>query len=281
MNKVAVGSCILCLSTAFFVWHSRRPWNSIDERIALIDTDVKVQSFLDAISSCDLAQPSLFCDLEGVNLGRDGSISIFTIYVRPLGKTFLLDVHTLSASTFTTKNGDETSLRTILENARIPKVFFDVRNDSDALFAHYSIALGGIIDLQLMELGARYGSFENRKYVSGLAKCIQRHSTLTAEERVRLTHVKQRGAQLFAPQHGGRFEVFNDRPLTNDVLQYCVSDVTVLPNLLDVYDEILRKAHKREWRKRVEQETVKRVQETWTSEYSPSGPLKVLGPWQG
>lgn len=47
------------------------------------------------------------------------------------------------------------SLQSILESPKTPKVFFDVRTDSDALFAQFGIKLAGIIDLQLMELASR------------------------------------------------------------------------------------------------------------------------------
>jgi hypothetical protein len=32
-------------------------------------------------------------------------------------------------------------------------VFFDLRNDSDALYAHYGIKLNFVIDVQLLEFG--------------------------------------------------------------------------------------------------------------------------------
>jgi len=32
----------------------------------------------------------------------------------------------------------------ILESPDIPKVFFDVRNDSDALYSHFDVSLAGV-----------------------------------------------------------------------------------------------------------------------------------------
>lgn len=48
-----------------------------------------------------------------------------------------------------------------------------------ALFNHFNVKLAGVIDLQLMELATRYYS---RKYISGLAKCIDRDAPFTTDE---------------------------------------------------------------------------------------------------
>jgi exonuclease 3'-5' domain-containing protein 1 len=69
-----------------------------------------------------------------------------------------------------------TSLKTILESPTIPKVFFDIRNDSDALFSHFQISVDGIKDLQLMELASRKGS---QNLVARLAKCIEKESPVS------------------------------------------------------------------------------------------------------
>ena len=85
------------------------------------------------------------------------------------GEVYLIDVHTLGASAFTTvgiKNPNVT-LKSILEDAQVPKVFFDVRNDSDALYFLFGIKLAGIHDLQVMQAATKRGSF-----ILGLGKCI-------------------------------------------------------------------------------------------------------------
>ena len=50
------------------------------------------------------------------------------------------------------------SLKVVLQSPSIPKVVFDIRNDSDARFSHYQIRVDGIKDLQLMELAPRKDS---------------------------------------------------------------------------------------------------------------------------
>ena len=63
------------------------------------------------------------------------------------------------------------TLRDILETSAIPKVVFDVRNDSEALYSHFNIRLTSVHDIQLMELATRMLS---KKCVNGLSKCIKR-----------------------------------------------------------------------------------------------------------
>ncbi|MBE3049508.1 hypothetical protein IMZ48_44815 [Candidatus Bathyarchaeota archaeon] len=92
-------------------------------------------------------QPALYIDLEGISLSRHGSISIVTAYVLPKQHAYLVDVRTLGAAVFDTAAADGITFRTILKSPHINKVFFDVRNDSDALYAHFSIKLHGIEDV--------------------------------------------------------------------------------------------------------------------------------------
>lgn len=120
--------------------------------------------------------PHLYLDLEGFNLCRHGSISLLTLYDRSQSCVYLIDIHTLGHATFEIRSttnkkslyqdiqaidtdSSETdaggvTLRSILESANIPKVFFDVRNDADALFNIYGINLQGVQDLQVMELAS-------------------------------------------------------------------------------------------------------------------------------
>ncbi|KAH8820560.1 ribonuclease H-like domain-containing protein [Xylogone sp. PMI_703] len=220
-------------------------------------------------------KPALYLDLEGINLSRQGSVSIISLYIHPMKSAYLIDVHTLGGSAFTTPsstNPTET-LKTILESRVIKKVFYDVRNDSDALFAHYKISLNGIVDIQLMELGARIGW---KRFVMGLAKCITKYVPLTQDEKLECEKVKENGKNLFSPEKGGSYEVFNARPLKDDVLNYCVQDIVFLPILWETFTVRLKGTR---WMNLVETETLKRVQVSQTRGYQPHGPDKALGPW--
>ncbi|CZT53177.1 uncharacterized protein RSE6_14640 [Rhynchosporium secalis] len=210
--------------------------------IGLVDTSGTIAILVEALAKLPTIPPSLFLDLEGANLSRHGSPSILQIHVSPAGQTFLIDINTLGNEAFTTPGTSGQTLKTILESTSIPKVFFDVRNDSDALFSHYGINLACIHDLQLMELASRdFG----RKFVSGLAKCIVTDLSLTASERKTCKETKEKGLNFFAPERGGSYEVFNLRPLPEAVSLYCIQDVHFMPRLWKLYNSKLRQLGRR------------------------------------
>ncbi|KAH7370760.1 domain-containing protein 1 [Rhexocercosporidium sp. MPI-PUGE-AT-0058] len=243
-----------------------------------------LQAFLSILTTFDLtiagsSIPSLFIDLEGARLSRHGTISLLTLFLFPSNTTYLIDITTLSHLAFTTpsRTHPTTTLQSILQSPSIPKVFFDVRNDSDALFSHFHITLAGIIDLQLLELGSRSGGLEQKKTVCGLARCIKNDAVLTPTEKKRWEGVKDRGALLFAPEKGGRYEVFDERPLSREMIDYCVQDVRFLPGLWDVYTKRLGGDEK--WKRLIEDATLERVKESQRKNYQPHSKSKVFGPW--
>jgi exonuclease 3'-5' domain-containing protein 1 len=118
----------------------------------LVDSVSALLCLLDNLKNLPTSPPSLYIDLEGVKLGCRGSISILSLYLATTKKVYLVDIHILCSTAFSTTNGAGDSLKAILEASTVPKVFFDIRNDSDALIRHYQISVDGIKDLQLMEL---------------------------------------------------------------------------------------------------------------------------------
>ncbi|KAF2093962.1 hypothetical protein NA57DRAFT_68961 [Rhizodiscina lignyota] len=243
--------------------------------VTIVDSEEAVRSLLEKITGLPVYPPSLYCDLEGVKLSRHGSISIFSLYVRPTQQAYLIDVHTLGAKAFDTATADNVSLRTILESTTIPKVFFDIRNDSDALFAHYKISVAEVKDLQLMELATR--SF-GKKFVAGLAKCIERDSSLSHAERTDWMQTKEDVTKLYAPESGGTYEVFNERPMRQVISQYCERDVALLPHLFDIYDAKLRKPGMSHWPGKVQAATLDRIEESQSAGYDPNSSFKTYAP---
>jgi exonuclease 3'-5' domain-containing protein 1 len=130
------------------------------------------------------------------------------------------------------------TLKEVLESNKIPKVFFDVRNDSDALFAHFQISLQCVVVIQLMEFVTR--PYPGR-YLRGLPKCIQEQAGLNWTKERQWQMVKHAGVKFFAPEKGGTYEIFNARPFPKALLDYCIQDVMLLPKLLLNYS---RKFHK-------------------------------------
>ncbi|TPX10014.1 uncharacterized protein E0L32_001211 [Thyridium curvatum] len=237
----------------------------------LIDTPKSVSTLVDVLYSQPTAPPSIFIDLEGVLLSRHGSISILQIFIQPENRTYLVDIYTLRDKAFLTPGACDNTLKDLLETDTIPKVFFDVRNDSDAMFSHFQVRLAGIQDLQLMELATRRF---NRKFVNGLSKCIENDCPMTPDERSHWKEVKERGVKMFAPEKGGSYEVFNKRPLPRDIWIYCVQDVQFLPRLWSHYNARMSKT----WRSRVAEASRERVITSQAPTYNGKGRQKALAP---
>ena len=104
--------------------------------------------------------PELYVDAEGISLSRHGELSILIVHIETatFSHTYLLHVHVLGHRTFYMKSScGKQSLKAIFEDNQIPKVLFDCRMDSDAMFGQYGVLLGGAIDLQLMCLATQDG----------------------------------------------------------------------------------------------------------------------------
>jgi exonuclease 3'-5' domain-containing protein 1 len=221
--------------------------------------------------------PTMYIDLEGVDLCREGSLSIFTLLIDtgiPTRRVHLIDVHILGAQAFNTSGFRGKTLKDILQSEQIPKVFFDVRNDSDALFAHFGVALQGVEDVQLMESATRRTT-ASRKFLSGLAKCVEENVFISPGSRASWKQTKEKGERLFKPEHGGSYEVFNQRPILEDIISYCVGDVQYLPELRDRF----WKTRAFRWRDLVNEESMKRVAASHKPEYRPHGSDRAMAPW--
>jgi exonuclease 3'-5' domain-containing protein 1 len=79
---------------------------------------------------------------------------------------------------------------------------------------------------------------------------------------------------LFAPDKGGSYEVFNERPLALMLEHYCMQDVVHMPALWNLYND---KLWVRFWKFVVQHETKKRIEESWGPHYVPQGKHKSLG----
>ncbi|KAK3615898.1 hypothetical protein LTR56_026312 [Elasticomyces elasticus] len=237
----------------------------------LIDTTAALITFLDGLGDCKGQPPSLYVDLEGNNLSRHGTLSLITILVEPRQKVYFVDVTTLKEKAFDTMGSDKGTIRSILESKDIPKVFFDIRNDSDALFGLHGVRVVGIEDLQLMELASRNFS---KRCVNGLAKCIERDSTVGYAEKRDWQRVKDKGRILFDPARGGSYAVFDQRPMDQEVIDYCAQDVALMPHLRDVYCSKLCDA----WWREIISQTETRVEQSQKPGYNGQGRHMAMAP---
>ncbi|KAK5683856.1 hypothetical protein LTS10_003719 [Elasticomyces elasticus] len=185
-------------------------------KMAVVNTTKEIANLADWLVSRHTppvpSTPTMYIDLEGVQLSRDGTLSILTLLVdegTAEKQVYLIDIHSLGAKAFDTAGTKQKTMKDILQDDAIPKVFFDIRNDSDALFAHFGVKMAGVEDVQLMENATRTTT-KQRRLVSGLAKCIEQnvHGASTVSWKL----AKEKGEKLFKAEHGGSYEVFNQRP---------------------------------------------------------------------
>ncbi|KAL8780113.1 MAG: hypothetical protein Q9203_001047 [Teloschistes exilis] len=201
-----------------------------------VDTARQVTALINDLTNLPSLPPSLYINLEGIDLSRHGTISISLLSAVPKNCVYLLDVHTLGAQAFQTTGADgQTTLQSILKSASTPKAFFDVRQQSDALYAHFGIRLDGIEDLQLMEFGRRFTIRSVGNDLRVLAYCILNHAAMGRARRRAWEAVKENGCRCFDPALGGTYQVFNSRPLTADILAYCIQKVQFMPRLWGFY----------------------------------------------
>jgi exonuclease 3'-5' domain-containing protein 1 len=240
--------------------------------VTIVDSLATLVALLDCLKDIPTQPPSLYLDLEGVRLSRYGSISIMQICVLPMNHVFLVDIHVLQGKAFSIPNRYGTTLRSVLESELVPKVFFDVRNDADALFAHFRISMQGVHDIQLLEVASR--SYP-RERVIGLGQCIEDDLKLATAAKEAWKATKQRGYALFATEHGGSYKIFNVRPMQQEIVDYSTNDVVYLPLLWNMYTRKLSA----EWAAKVQEETRRRLLMSQAISYNPHGKDKTSSPW--
>ncbi|KAF4960320.1 hypothetical protein FGADI_967 [Fusarium gaditjirri] len=228
----------------------------------MISSLAGLKDFIDLIPS----SATLYLDLEGKTLSRNGTITIMTILVHPIKVTRLIDVQTLGSAAFTTPTATGKTIKAILEDPIISKCLWDVRNDADALWAHYKVRLAGVTDIQLLENASRR---DDKTYVRGLDTCVEKDLRLGFMERHRWVETKRAVKARMAD------DIFSRRPLDAQTERYCINDVVHLPALRDTYS----KRMSNQWMKKVMNESARRVVEACSPEYKPQSENKKLGPW--
>ncbi|GAB1319889.1 hypothetical protein MFIFM68171_10099 [Madurella fahalii] len=267
----------------------------------VISTIPALQAFLSSITPTT----HLYLDLEGSNLCRHGTISIITVLLHPQNITYLIDVFVLGPQAFTTPAasastsaspgtaaGEAVTLKSVLQSAAVSKSLWDLRNDADALWSLYGVALAGAVDVQLLECASRPEA-QSKRFVRGLDRCVQ-HDLAGAvgwAERSAWAETKRAvrdemdrggggGGGGGGAAGGGGGDVFAVRPIPERTARYCVGDVMYLRELERVYRARLARPLGRIWLDRAVAESGKRLAEAMAEEYQPYGKDKAFSPWR-
>ena len=153
---------------------------------------------------------------------------------------------------------------------------YDVRNDSDALYNLHRVTLANTYDLQLLEWATRRTLSHDTRFLHGLKRSIGMNVTPPREWQV----VKNAGCALFAPELGGRYEVFEQRPLDPRLIAYCAQDVTLLFELEDALKKKMGYVALGKWENKIVAESAERVKVAYNTAYIPNGRHKTLPPAQ-
>eukprot|EP00392_Amoebophrya_sp_AT5.2_P007192 g7206.t1 len=189
--------------------------------VQLIDS---YSALLDLLKKIDRLDERLIAvDFEGVKLCRTGQLCLIqmTLSSHP-SIVYVIDVFMLSQNAmYGVQTSKGTTLKSILESEDIEKVWFDPRNDADALWHQFNVFPKKIFDLQLAEVS----------YVQGLNKVLLSCHALDATQKKFSEHIGLLGKNLFEPACGGDYMVFQKRPLDPQILVYSAHDARYMLEL--------------------------------------------------
>jgi len=178
----------------------------------------------------------LAVDSEGINLGAQGPLVLLQIAIHDQrNHVYVIDVQELGRQVFDLTLLDRFSLRSVLENQSIRKVWFDPRRDVDALYHQFNITPAGIFDVQIAEILDRKKTGVSFTHRHSQTKCLQACDGLTDRQREFANWINDEGKRLFEPKHGGKYEVFRERPLNLGLLVYSAHDARYLFDLYEQY----------------------------------------------
>jgi exonuclease 3'-5' domain-containing protein 1 len=198
-------------------------------------TSVKIISVADdchAAVECLFAEEEIAVDIEGVSLSREGEICLIQIYAPKSDTTYLFDIHVLGQSAF-----DEGGLKKLFEDDKITKIFFDLRADNDALHHLHGVKVKAIYDVQVLH--EILFSFSADPKLTGLKTAMSNYfeesKVLSEDAKNDLEVLKNKVRALFAPELGGSYEVWKQRPMTQDIINYAAADVEYLAKMKDFW----------------------------------------------
>ncbi|TGO53427.1 hypothetical protein BCON_0123g00020 [Botryotinia convoluta] len=222
-------------------------FTEFDKRFFLIDSVAKMNWFLPMLSNIqDSRRQELFCGCKGngVGLSRDGAITFFTVTITSLNTTYTFDVQVLGDQVFNMVGNNGLSLRMILESKKFGQVWWDMRNDFEALSHHYNIHSHFELDLHLLDIMSARG---NRARLNSLIASVRKNQA--GELRMNDPTLwrgysgtwssKKKEVKGYLDWNG--FEALEIRPVNPIVILGCRIDTEILPELFDHLLQRLRR----------------------------------------
>ena len=156
-------------------------------------------------------------DLEGVNLGRKGQVTLLQLAVDETC-VFCFDVlllgHALLGPDF---------LGPIFTSPHMVKICYDCRVDGDVLQSHFGLRLSCIYDMQV--LYTMLFQAKGDRFLKGLRHVLEHSGIIPCKQQLR--HVLSAKNKIKALMKADE-QLFSVRPLTPELLQYASADVIFL-----------------------------------------------------
>lgn len=112
--------------------------------------DHGVQILLETLVATPEDLRTLYMDFEGIDLSRFGKIFIGQLVIKSSKKVYLLDF--IEFPDLLQSKHCGTTLKEILEKDAWKKVFFDPRNDIDALYHLHNVLPQNVLCLQIADI---------------------------------------------------------------------------------------------------------------------------------
>jgi exonuclease 3'-5' domain-containing protein 1 len=195
--------------------------------VVLVDDEQKLEDMLDSIGVPERVN----VDFEGVELCKTGRVCLGQVHVAETDVVYVVDFVTIT-NPFTACGG---RLKELFESSATLKVFFDPRNDIDGIANQYGVTkTRNIVCLQLAEVAYRKSRGEQTTFVHGLGRVMDSNLVLPYVKKTKAIEIKEAGRRLFAPERGGAYDIFEERPLREDLLLYSGADVYFFDNLYEM-----------------------------------------------
>lgn len=231
----------------------------------LIDTQESLLECLRDVERCmSTEDAAVAVDCEGVDLCRQGKLCTLQLRCRGATQTYVIDVVVLKKDAFDVSLDSGFSIKALLEDSGHLKLFFDPRNDTDAMYHQFGVFPRNVFCLQLAEVAHRRSLGMSVKFVKGLDKMIRSAVKMSEEQLSYLAGIKNEGKKLFAPEVGGTYDVWVNRPLGAELVEYAACDVEYLIDAYDFYMSVLSE----NWARRVFEASVERVEFCLKPSYS-------------
>ncbi len=239
---------------------------------SLVDDEPALIGMLNIINDLQPSPPSLFLSIK-VDVSRRGGLSLMNIFIRPIGRVFLVDIFSLQSKGFTIATEDGTTLKSVLQSTKSSKVFFDVRKDAEILAALYGISMGGVEEVQLMDLVACGG---DGGQLRKLMLCVEQTLRLPGSEEKAIVARADKSARFFTHTGSGNPPAIKTRPLDPALEEHCVDELRCLSLLRDKYWSQLSPGEKAKVKLMSQKRALQSVQ---AQEYNRLGRSRTISPF--